>query len=124
MRLGIYGLIRKVTSHEKDCAYVFCSKDRRTELLLPILKGYRGKLTFDGYAGYDRFAGDIGIQYCLEHLKRKSTDIAKTLTDSRKETSAFFRAVKLIDRILANEKEIAEKGLTPEETIGERATEG
>ena len=103
--------------------YMF-SKDRRTDLLLPVLKGYRGKLTVDGYAGYDRFAGDIGIQYCLEHLKRRFADIAKTLTDSRKETSASFRAVKLIDRILANEKAIAEKGLTPGETVCERATEG
>jgi len=28
IRLGIFGLIRKVASPEKDCAYVFCSKDR------------------------------------------------------------------------------------------------
>ncbi|MFA6861847.1 MAG: IS66 family insertion sequence element accessory protein TnpB [Bacilli bacterium] len=34
MRLGIFGLIRKVTSPGKDCAYVFCSKSRVTAKIL------------------------------------------------------------------------------------------
>jgi len=34
IRFGIFGLVRKVTSPEKDCAYVFCSRSRVTAKIL------------------------------------------------------------------------------------------
>ena len=34
MRLGIFGLIRKITNPENGCCYVFCGKNRRTVKIL------------------------------------------------------------------------------------------
>lgn len=57
MRLGIFGLIRKVKDPVRGCAYVFCGKNRMTlkilfyqgtSVLLCQKRLFRGKFTWPG----------------------------------------------------------------------------
>jgi len=101
--------------------YLF-SETRETDLLAPLLRGFKGTLVVDGYGGYDRFKEDMPIQYCLEHCKRRFANIAKTIKDPEaREASDALKAVRKIDAVLLNEKALRERNLTPEEVLEERA---
>lgn len=76
-----------------------------------ILKGFRGILQVDGYAGYNRLlkrpAQDIELAYCWAHARRKLHDVAQTGT-----TPIADEGLKQIGKLYRIEKDI--RGQSPE----------
>ncbi len=75
-----------------------------------ILKGFRGTLQVDGYAGYNRLlkrpAQDIELAYCWAHARRKLHDVAQTGT-----TPIADEGLKQIGKLYRIEKDI--RGQSP-----------
>jgi transposase len=83
-----------------------------------FLKGFKGYLHTDAYAGYDRLLQDtkagppmeIDLVACFAHARRYFTDTLKAVDDkeSYMYTSAY-EGVKYIDSLFAIERELSEK---------------
>ena len=58
-------------------AYVY-APDRKAERPLAHLKGFRGVLQVDGYAGYRALAeaGDVRLAFCWSHVRRRFYELA------------------------------------------------
>lgn len=108
---------------DKKLKLFMFSKTRETEEVLePVIADYKGSLTVDVYPGYNKYEGKYTLQHCLEHCKRSFADIAKTIDDPEtRSKSAAYKAVVLIDKVLANDKTIREKNLSPLEILRERS---
>ena len=58
-------------------AYVY-APDRKAERPIAHLKGFRGVLQVDGYAGYRALAeaGDVRLAFCWSHMRRRFYELA------------------------------------------------
>ena len=69
-----------------------------------FLKGFKGYLVCDGYAGYNDVAcDDVKIQRCLVHVRRNFYDIIKTTSNKLHQTSTAYEMVKKIDKLFHEE---------------------
>jgi len=73
-----------------------------------FLKGFKGYLHTDGYAGYNNMGSDIVKVACLAHIRRKFHDALKVLpVDKRVDTNAF-RAKRYCDELFDIERKLAD----------------
>jgi len=71
------------------------------------LEGFSGHLHSDGYAAYHSLPSDIIVIGCWAHLRRKFTDILKSIPDYNKQGSLAMRAIEYCDILFALEREYA-----------------
>lgn len=104
-----------VSSYYENPIYLYdFSKTRETGQTVKLLKGFKGYVVCDGYAGYNILTdGDVKIQRCFAHIRRKFYDIAKVLPDELKSKSVANKMVQKIDKLFALEHEFSIKKLTP-----------
>lgn len=70
------------------------SKTRGTDGVVdPVLEGFGGVVTVDGYAGYDRLEASMPVQRCLAHARRKWAELAKSGDKGAEPAVAAFDAV-------------------------------
>jgi transposase len=80
-----------------------------------FLKGFKGYLHADGYAGYHDIA-DVTLCGCWAHLRRKFTEALKGLPPKKRSSgSRALEALDRINRLFAIEREL--KRCTPEERL-------
>ena len=78
-----------------------------------FLKGYRGFLHTDGYAGYHKLPAEIRVVGCLAHARRKFDEALAGLREEELKDSAAMRGVGYFDALFHIEEQI--KDLPPEE---------
>lgn len=102
---------------DPPAAIYFYEPDRRAERPKSHLKGYRGTLHVDGYAGFEQLTagGDIVLAACWAHTRRKFYEIAKA--DG---SPIALEAVRRIAELYAVEAGI--RGMTPVERLAQRRT--
>ena len=111
-----------VSSFYDNPIYLYSfNKTRETEETKMLLKGYKGYLVCDGYAGYNDVASnDIKIQRCFVHIRRYFYDIVKTLSAKEKINSVAYNMVCKIDRLFHEEGLFVENKLGPDEIYNKR----
>lgn len=104
-----------VSSYYDHPIYLYdFSKTRETDKTVELLKDYKGYVVCDGYAGYNILTeGDIKIQRCFAHIRRKFYDIVKVLPEELKGKSVANKMVQKIDKLFALEHRFVTKKLTP-----------
>ena len=96
------------------------SETRETTQSQQILKGFKGCLVVDGYAGYNVFrTEDIKIQRCWAHVRRKFFDIYSS-AEKVSESSLSEKAVEQMELIFHKESKFRAKQLTADEIKEER----
>ena len=78
-----------------------------------FLKGFKGYLHTDGYAGYHKLPQEIRIVGCLAHARRKFEEALKVLPEGDRKDSVAQRGVRYYDALFHIEEQI--KDLSPEE---------
>jgi hypothetical protein len=78
-----------------------------------FLKGYRGFLHTDGYAGYHKLPGEIRVVGCLAHARRKFDEALAGLREEERKDSAAMRGVRYFNALFHIEEQI--KDLSSEE---------
>ncbi len=78
-----------------------------------FLKGFKGYLHTDGYAGYHKLPGSIRVVGCLAHARRKFDEALAGLKEEDRKDSPAMRGVEFFDALFHIEEQI--KDLTPEE---------
>lgn len=85
-----------------------------------FLKGFRGFLQTDGYAGYNSIEDVIQVG-CLAHAKRGFTDALKALPkDATKSKTNAEEGLKFCDKLFSIEKQFNKENLKPEEIYEKR----
>lgn len=114
-----------VSSYYDNPIYIYSfNKTRGTEQTKMFLKGYKGYLVCDGYAGYDDVAGKgITIQRCLVHVRRYFYDIVKTTPSKLLKTSVAYEMVNKIDKLFHEEANFSSQKLGPKEIHKRRHSE-
>ncbi len=93
-------------------------QSRRAEHPEVFLKGFKGYLHADGYAGYYKIPG-LTVAACWAHVRRKYEEgLAGTSEKEAAKRSNLLQGKQYCDRLFAIEKEIA--GLPPNERLGKR----
>jgi transposase len=82
-----------------------------------FLKGFKGYLHVDGYAGYHNIP-DAVLAGCWAHFRRKFDEALKGLPPKKHSGSRSREALQRIDRLFAIERSL--KNCTPEERLKER----
>jgi hypothetical protein len=97
---------------EKRCTVYEYQPTRCGEHAEKFLKGFKGYLHVDGYAGYERlFEKGVKGVGCMAHARRKFFDITKV--NKRDGLAAF--AVRHIAKLYRIEEEAKHQGLIPEQ---------
>lgn len=107
---------------DKEFHYYKYTKTRNSEWIKDYLKNYKGSIIVDGYTGYKNLSGQISKQRCYAHLRRKLTDIVKTLKKEQRNKSTAYRLVKELDEIFHMENEIKKQTKDPLEILKLRNT--
>ena len=78
-----------------------------------FLKGFKGYVQSDGYAGYNFVAADKYMYqlYCMAHARRKFVEVVKLA----KSKGLAHVALKMITELYKIEREARQKGLNPDE---------
>ena len=84
-----------------------------------FLKGYKGFLHTDGYAGYHRLPQGIRVVGCLAHARRKFEEAVKALPEADRKDSIAQRGVRYYDALFAIEHKLED--LSPDERKTKRA---
>ena len=92
--------------------------DRRSKRPEDFLKGFKGYLHTDGYAGYHSLPNDIVIVGCWAHARRKFDETLKMLPEKDRAGSDSLCAKQYCDKLFAIEKQL--KDCTPEERYEKR----
>ena len=120
-----YMFIYAADSGKRSLRLFDFTESRTTERTDEILKGYKGKITVDGFSGYSHYACQgIGIQRCLVHARREFTDICKTLSEEERKNSAAYRAVILFGKVFDADSEIRATSEDPFEILRRRQEDG
>ena len=82
-----------------------------------FLKGFKGYLHVDGYAGYNNVPGAT-LAGCWAHFRRKFDEALKALPSKKRSGSKAREGMQRIDRLFAIERRL--KSCTPEERLSER----
>ena len=82
-----------------------------------FLKGFKGYLHVDGYAGYHNVPDAI-LAGCWAHFRRKFDEALKALPSKKRSGSKALEGMQRIDRLFAIERRL--KNCTPEERLKER----
>ena len=82
-----------------------------------FLKGFKGYLHVDGYAGYHNIP-DAVLAGCWAHFRRKFDEALKGLPSKKHSGSRAREGLQRIDRLFAIERSL--KNCTPEERLKER----
>ena len=95
---------------------------RSGDVAAVFLRGYKGYVQTDGYAGYNFLDSEQDIEHigCWAHARRKFKDIVKAQGKNRKKTGSADVALNYIGRLYRIEKEAQKKELKPEEIYRER----
>jgi transposase len=72
-----------------------------------FLEGFKGFLHSDGYEAYHNLPDDITVSGCWAHVRRKFTDLLKSLPDYNKEGSIPMRGIEFCDKLFRLEREYA-----------------
>lgn len=72
-----------------------------------FLEGFRGYLHSDGYQAYDHLLPGITVVRCWAHVRRKFTDILKSIPDYNKRGSLAMRGMEYCDKLFDLEHEYA-----------------
>ena len=82
--------------------------NRKHENAKQFLTGFSGYLHSDGYGAYHNLPPDIVTIGCWAHVRRKFTDILKSLPDYNKPGSIAMRGKEYCDALFALERKYAE----------------
>ena len=95
---------------------------RSGDVAAVFLRGYKGYVQTDGYAGYNFLDSEQDIEHigCWAHARRKFKDVVKAQGKNRKKTGSADVALNYIGRLYRIEKEAQKKELKPEEIYRER----
>ena len=85
-----------------------------------FLKGFKGYLHTDGYAGYHDLGKDITVVGCWAHARRKFDVAMKSLPKGKAKGSSAYQGLAFCDLLFAIEKGLAEKNATTEDRYKER----
>ena len=83
-----------------------------------FLKGFKGYLHTDGYAGYHDLGNEITVVGCWAHLRRKFDEAVKSLPKGKAKGSSASQGLTYCNLLFGIEQEIADK--TAEERYEER----
>jgi transposase len=83
--------------------------DRKQERPREFLKGFRGYLTTDAYAGYHNLPDGIIVVGCLAHVRSRFSDALKCLKDAERPGSLALTGKRYCDRIFDLERDIKEE---------------
>jgi hypothetical protein len=102
---------------DPPAAVYFYSADRKAERPASHLKGFKGVLQVDGYAGFERLTahGDIVLAACWAHARRKFFDVHEATS-----SPIAAEALRRIAELYAIETSI--RGRTAEERRSVRHT--
>jgi transposase len=82
-------------------AYVY-APDRKAEPLIAHLKGFKGILQVDGYAGYRKLAegSDVRLAFCWSHVRRNFYELATppTCADCQRTARTYRLALRRRER--------------------------
>jgi transposase len=85
-----------------------------------FLKGFKGFLQTDGYAGYNAVE-DVTLVGCFAHARREFTDTLKALPkDALTSTTNAEKGLEFCNKLFKLEKEYTKEELTPEERYKKR----
>lgn len=95
---------------------------RSGDVAAAFLRGYKGYVQTDGYAGYDFLDNERDIEHlgCWAHARRKFKDVVKAQGKNRQKTGSADVALNYIGRLYQIEKDAKRKNLIPEEILTER----
>lgn len=85
-----------------------------------FLRGYKGYLHTDGYAGYHKLPKDIRIVGCMAHARRKFDEALNSIPEADRKDSMAERGVRYFDVLFSIEEKLDEMELTAEERTGRR----
>jgi transposase len=93
------------------------NETRSSDVASAFLRGFKGYVQTDGYAGYDFLDKweDVRHMGCMAHARRKFTDIIKAQGKNRKKNGSVDIALSYINKLYRLEKEAREKGCSPQE---------
>lgn len=80
--------------------------DRRAKRPEEFLKGFKGYLHTDGYAGYHSLSEDIVIVGCWAHARRKFDEALKGLAEKDRAGSLALKGMQYCDKLFAIEKQL------------------
>ena len=83
-----------------------------------FLKGFKGYLHTDGYAGYHNLPDEITVAGCWAHARRKFDEAVKSLPKGKAKGSSAAQGLAYCNLLFGIEQEIADK--TAEERYAER----
>lgn len=114
-----------VSSYYDNPIYIYSfNKTRETNETKMFLKGFKGYLVCDGYAGYNDVAcDDVKIQRCLVHVRRYFYDIVKTTPRTLLKDSVACEMVNKIDRLFNEESKFSSSKLGPAAIYEKRHSE-
>lgn len=97
---------------------------RSGQVPLDFLKGYRGYVQCDGYAGYEALGREPGVTLvgCWAHARRKFDKIAKAMGGKKKHTAAA-EALDFIAKLYAIEKQARKERLDADQLRHRRQQE-
>jgi transposase len=83
-----------------------------------FLKSFSGFLHADGYEGYHKLPENITVVGCWAHMRRKFTDVLKTVPEGKWAETDAGKGLAYCDKLFHLEKQFS--SLTPEERLKER----
>ena len=92
--------------------------DRKAIRPEAFLKGYKGYLHTDGYAGYHSLPEEIVIVGCWAHARRKFDEALKSMLEKDREGSGAFEGKRFCDKLFLIERHLA--NLSPDERFQQR----
>ena len=81
--------------------------DRKAKRPAEFLKGFKGYLHADGYAGYKSLPDDILVVGCLAHARRKFDEALKAVPEKEQAGSRAQRAKQYCDKLFDIERQLA-----------------
>lgn len=82
--------------------------DRSAKRPSEFLKGFRGYLHTDGYAGYHNLPEEIIVVGCFAHARRKFDEALKAIPEKDWEGSGAIRGKRYCDQLFALERQLAD----------------
>lgn len=107
-----YVFVYSTTYYDKRIRIYSYSKNRSVTNPQEMLKNYKGYLEVDGYDGYNNI-NNVKTARCWVHVRRKYTDIVKSLKESQRKGSIAFKLVKQINELFKIEEDCKKKKLSP-----------
>lgn len=92
--------------------------NRKADHAKAFLKGFKGYLHADGYAGYHKLQEEISVVGCMAHARRKFDEALNAIPQKDRPDSAALAGIGFFTALYAVEEELA--GLTPEERHEQR----